>query len=128
MQYRSFSADSFKATQSEIQELQGTMEYAQSSQGTTSILQDLLSRVPSGLFGGTDQASKVDELQMNAQAAQIQNTHITPRQPEVWAKQLQEVSKQIYPILEWHDEITQSITEFIEKIPILPDLIEQVQG
>ena len=65
---------------------------------------------------------------MNAQAAQLQNTHITPRQPEAWTRQLQEVSKQIAPIIEWHDEIMQSITETIEKIPILPDLIEQLTG
>ena len=117
-----------KTTQSELQELQGTIQSSESSgQGNVSILQDLLGKVPSGLFGDKDQAGKADELQMNAQAAQMQNTHITPRQPEEWAKQLQEVSKQIYPIMEWHDEIMQSITETIEKIPILPDLIEQVQ-
>lgn len=117
-----------KATQSEIQELQGTIQQSENSgQGNVSILQDLLKQVPSGLFGGTDQASKADELQSNAQSAQLQNTHITPRQPEQWTQQLQEVSKQIYPILEWHDEIMQSITEAIEKIPVLPDLIEQIQ-
>ncbi|KAI9837004.1 MAG: hypothetical protein M1819_000653 [Sarea resinae] len=115
-----------KVTQSELQELEGTMR--QSGQGeNTSILQDLLSQLPSGLFGGKDQAGKVDELQANAQAAQMQNLHVTPRQPEAFTKQLDEVSKQIYPILEWHDDIMQSITEAIEKIPVLPDLIEQIQ-
>ena len=89
-----------KATQSELQELQGTIQSSENSgQGNVSILQDLLGKLPPGLFGGKDQAGKADELQMNAQAAQMQNTHITPRQPEEWAKQLQEVSKQIYPIL-----------------------------
>lgn len=115
-----------KATQSEIQELEGTMQ----SSGTTnpSLLQDLLSQVPAGLFGGKDQAGKADELQANAQAAQMQNMNISPRQPEAWTRQLQEVSTQIMPILEWHDEIMKSISEAIEKIPILPDLIEQLQG
>lgn len=116
-----------KATQSEIQELEGTIQQSQSGQGNVSILQDLLKQVPSGLFGGKDEAGKADELQQNAQAAQLQNTHITPRQPEEWTRQLQEISKQIYPILEWHDEIMQSVTETIEKIPILPALIEQIQ-
>lgn len=117
-----------KATQSEIQELEGTIQHSQDSgQGNVSILQNLLSQVPSGLFGGKDQAGKADDLQMTAQAAQMQNTHITPRQTEQWTQQLEEVSKQIYPILEWHDEIMQSITETIEKIPVLPDLIEQIQ-
>jgi hypothetical protein len=67
--------------------------------GNSSLLQDLLSQVPSGLFGGKDQAGKADELQANATAAQMQNTHITPRQPEAWTSQLQETQKQIYPIL-----------------------------
>ncbi|KAI4147556.1 MAG: hypothetical protein L6R39_003076 [Caloplaca ligustica] len=117
-----------KATQSEIQELESTIEQSQSNGNNTSVLQDLLNQVPSGLFGGKDQAGKADELQMNAQSAQMQNTHITPREPEAWTQQLQECQRQIYPILEWHDEMMQSITEAIEKIPILPDLIEQLQG
>ncbi|KAL8653006.1 MAG: hypothetical protein Q9226_004022 [Calogaya cf. arnoldii] len=115
-----------KATQSEIEELEGTIQ-SQSGGNNTSMLQDLLNQVPSGLFGGEDQAGKANELQMNAQAAQMQNTHITPREPEAWTRQLEEAQKQIYPILEWHDEMMQSITETIEKIPILPDLIEQLQ-
>ena len=96
--------------------------------GNPSLLQDLLSQVPSGLFGGKDQAGKADELQANAAAAQMQNTHITPRQPEAWTRQLQETQRQIYPILEWHDELMKDITEAIEKIPVLPALIEQLQG
>ena len=115
-----------KATQSEIQELQSAMQSI--GQGNSSFLQDLLNQVPSGLFGGKDEAGKADELQANATAAQIQNTHISPRQPEAWTRQLQEIHKQIYPILEWHDETMQSITETIEKIPVLPDLIEQLEG
>ena len=117
-----------KATQSEIQELQGTIQQSQNNQADSSVLQDLLNQVPSGLFGDKDEAGKVDELRTNAQAAQLQNTHITPREPEEWTQQVQEVSKQIYPIIEWHDEVMQSITETIEKIPILPDLLEQLQG
>ncbi|KAL9008375.1 MAG: hypothetical protein Q9173_006494 [Seirophora scorigena] len=116
-----------KATQSEIQELEGTIEQSQGTGNNTSVLQDLLNQVPSGLFGGKDQAGKADELQMNAQSAQMQNTHISPREPEAWTQQLEECQRQIYPILEWHDEMMQSITEAIEKIPILPDLIEQLQ-
>ncbi|MCJ1309659.1 hypothetical protein MMC25_003319 [Agyrium rufum] len=116
-----------KATQSELQELSNTCSNSQNNLSNVSLLQDLLNQVPSGLFGGEDQAGKVDELQANATAAQMQNMHVSPRQPEAWARQLQEISKQIAPILEWHDEIIKSITEFIEKIPILPQLIEQIQ-
>jgi hypothetical protein len=116
-----------KTTQSEIQELEGTMQQYQNGNQDNSILQDLLNKVPSGLFGGKDQAGKADELQQNALNHQMQNSHISPRQPEEWARYLKDIQKQIYPIIEWHDEIMQSITETIEKIPILPDLIEQIQ-
>ena len=116
-----------KTSQSELQELEDTMQHSQADQGNNSLLRDLLDQLPAGLIGGGDHSAKMDELQQNAQAAQMQNMQITPRQPEVWAQQLQDVSKQIYPILEWHDEIMQSITETIEKIPVLPDLVEKFQ-
>lgn len=114
-----------KTTQSEVQELEGVM---QESQGRdTSVLRKLLSALPSGLFGGKNQAAKVDELQANATAAQMNNMDVSPRQPEQWTRQLNQVSKEIYPIIEFHDNIMKGITETIEKIPILPDLIEQLQ-
>ena len=114
-----------KATQSEIQELEGTMQSG--SQGDTSFLKELLNSVPSGLFGNTDPAGKADELQSNAAAAQMLHMRITPRQPEAFTRQMQQVAQEIYPIIQWHDEIMQSITEAIEKIPVLPDLIEQIE-
>jgi hypothetical protein len=115
-----------KATQSEIQELEGTMQ--NSSRADTSVLKELLNSVPSGLFGGSDQAGKADELQTNAVTAQMSQTHVSPRQPEAFTRQMQQVSKEIYPIIQWHDEIMQQITEAIDKIPILPDLIEQIEN
>ncbi|KAE9368434.1 Het-C-domain-containing protein [Stipitochalara longipes BDJ] len=115
-----------KATQSEIQELEGTMQ--NNGQANPSILQGLLSSVPSGLFGGKDQAGKVSELQTNAAAAQMSQMHVSPRQPEAFTRQMQQVAKEIYPIIQWHDEIMQSITEAIENIPILPDLIENIEN
>jgi Heterokaryon incompatibility protein Het-C len=114
-----------KATQSEIQELEGTMQ--NSSSANTSVLQGLLNSVPSGIFGGKDQAGKVNELQTNAAAAQMSQMHVSPRQPEAFTRQMQQVAKEIYPIIQWHDEIMQSITEAIEKIPVLPDLIEKIE-
>ncbi|CAD0105996.1 unnamed protein product [Aureobasidium uvarum] len=112
-----------KATQSEIQELEGVIDSSQNQ--NTSLLKKLLKALPSGLLGGKDQAGKVDELQSNAAAAQMSNMKLSPRQPEEWAKQLQEVQNQIYPILQFHDELMMGINEAIEKIPILPDLLEQ---
>lgn len=116
-----------KAAQSEMQELEGTISGSE-SQGNESIVKDLLNQLPSGLFGGKDQASKVDDLQANAAAARLQNMHVSPKEPEAFTRQLNEISKQIRPVLEFHDEIMQSITETIEKIPILPDLIENLEN
>ena len=114
-----------KATQSEIQELEGTM--TEGSNGDTSLLKELLSSVPAGLFGNKDQAGKADELQQNATAAQMSNMHVSPHQPEAFTRQMQATAKEIYPIIQWHDEIMLQITEAIEKIPILPALIEQIE-
>lgn len=116
-----------KTTQSEIQELEGTLQQAQQQQGNTSMIQELLSKLPEGIFGNKDQAGKADELQANAAQHAMANSRISPRQPEEWLAYITDTQKQIYPILEWHDEIMQSITETIEKIPILPDIIENVQ-
>lgn len=116
-----------KATQSEIQQLEETMTQAQNRPGDTTMLQDLLNKVPEGMFGSQDEAQKADDLKQNAQAHQMQNTRISPREPEAWLSYLDDVQKQIYPLLEWHDEVMKSITETIDQIPILPDLIEQLQ-
>jgi Heterokaryon incompatibility protein Het-C len=91
------------------------------------VLQDLLGQLPSGLIGGdSDPAGKAEELKQNSQAQQMGNVRITPKQPEEFTLQMQSMAKQIYPIMEWHDELMHSIDEFIEKIPVLPDLLEQL--
>jgi hypothetical protein len=116
-----------KATQSEIQELEGAIGNADRSKNKSKI-KDLLSQLPDGIFGGKDEGSKADELSDNANAAAMGNVQITPKEPEAFLEQIDELVKQIYPIMEFHDEIMQSIQEFIEKIPILPDLIEDIQN
>ncbi|KAJ4513112.1 hypothetical protein HRR78_002959 [Exophiala dermatitidis] len=116
-----------KATQSEIEELEGTMQQFANGDQDKSILQDLLNKLPSGIFGGKDEAGKANELQQNSLNQQMQNTRVSPREPEEWTRYIMDVQKQILPIIEWHDEILKAITETIEKIPILPDLIEQIQ-
>jgi hypothetical protein len=113
-----------KATQSEIQELEGTMQQSQANKEASSMLRTLLKQLPAGLIGGGDKASQMDQLQQDAQAAQMQNMNISPREPEAWAKQLQQATKQIYPVMEWHDDTMKAITETIDKIPVLPDLLE----
>ena len=58
-----------KATQSEMQDLEGTI--AQSKKQDTSLLKQLLNQIPSGILGGDDHAGKADQLQANANAAQM---------------------------------------------------------
>lgn len=93
----------------------------------TSALKNLLSSIPSGIFGDKDPAGKADELQDNATAAQMNQVRVSPREPEEFTQQMQEVQRQIYPIIEWHDDIMHSIQEAIAEIPVLPELIEQVE-
>ena len=116
-----------KATQSELQELEGTISNADRAENKSKI-KDLLSQLPDGIFGGKDEAGKADELEENANAAAMGNLQVTPKEPEAFTQQIGELVKQIYPIMEFHDEIMQSISEFIEKIPILPELMEEVQN
>ncbi|KAL4770935.1 heterokaryon incompatibility protein Het-C-domain-containing protein [Aspergillus nidulans var. acristatus] len=117
-----------KATQSEIQELEGAINESQNGSPSDSFLQNLLDKIPEGLIGNSDEkVSRMDELKAESEDAKKQNRHVSPRQPEEWAKYLDDVQKKIYPVLEWHDELLKSINEAIEKIPVLPELIEQVQ-
>jgi hypothetical protein len=135
-----------KATQSELRELEGAIADADRKKNKSQI-KDLLSQLPDGIFGDKDQGGKADELEENAQAAQMGNMRstsfhynirsetmlictphlVTPKEPEEFTRQIGELVKQIYPIMEFHDEIMQSINDFIEQIPVLPELIEQVQ-
>jgi hypothetical protein len=115
-----------KATQSEIDELEGTISNAERNKQSASVIQDLLDKLPQGILGGAE-SGKVDELQQNATNAQMQNMEISPKEPEEFTRQAQELTKQIYPVLEFHDNLIRGITETIDKIPILPDLLENLQ-
>ncbi|EME46452.1 hypothetical protein DOTSEDRAFT_70448 [Dothistroma septosporum NZE10] len=115
-----------KTTQSELSELESTIQ--QSENADTSLLKDLLDKLPSGILGDDDHKDKADQLQANAQTAQMQNMNISPKDPEEFTRHVEEISKQIYPILEFHDNIVKNITEAIDQIPVLPDLIEEIQN
>ncbi|KAJ8124445.1 hypothetical protein O1611_g9195 [Lasiodiplodia mahajangana] len=114
-----------KLTQNEIQELEGTLQ--QHSHDDTSILADLLDKIPDGVFGGDDKKQKMSDIQSNAQAAQMDNTSISPREPEEFTQYAKQVFDQIMPAIEFHDDLMKSITKAIEKIPILPQIIEQLE-
>lgn len=113
-----------KAKQSELQQLEGTLSSSQLSD--TSVLKELLNKLPPGILGGDDKANKADELQANAQAASMQSLNISPKEPEEFTRQVNELVKEIYPILEFHDGIVKSISQTIDNIPVLPELVEQI--
>lgn len=114
-----------KLTQNEIQELEGTLQSGKNSD--TSALRNLLNMIPEGLFGGSSKTQKLDDIQNNANAAQMQQMTVSPLEPEEFTKHIQDIFGQIMPAIEFHDEIIKSITEAIENIPILPKIIEQLE-
>ncbi|KAK4252210.1 heterokaryon incompatibility protein Het-C-domain-containing protein [Corynascus novoguineensis] len=113
-----------KMTQSEIEDLEGTLK--QSSNSDTSLLRDLLDKIPDGLLGGNDK-SKLDDIQSNAQAAQMDNLSVSPREPEEVTRYAQDVFRQIMPAIEFHDDLLKSISEAIDKVPVLPKIVEQLE-
>ncbi|KAI1091564.1 Het-C-domain-containing protein [Rostrohypoxylon terebratum] len=115
-----------KLTQNEIQELEGTLE-ENSKKNDTSILEGLLDKIPDGIFGGDDKKQKLESIQSNATNAQMANTSISPREPEEFTEYIQQVFQQIMPAIEFHDELLKGISEAIEKIPVLPKIIEQLE-
>lgn len=114
-----------KLTQNEINELEGTL--IESKNADTSMLRDLLDKIPDGFFGGTHESDKVEELQNNANNAQMENMSVTPREPEEFTRYVQSVYQQVLPAIEFHDEVMKAITAATEKIPVLPKIIEQLE-
>jgi hypothetical protein len=115
-----------KMTQSEISELEGTINDASRNQNT-SLIKNLLSQLPPGLLGGEDHASEVDQISANAAAAQMQTMQISPKDPEGFTQEAMQISQAIKPALELHDNVMRSLREAIEDIPVLPEMIEQLQ-
>ncbi|UNI23375.1 hypothetical protein JDV02_009199 [Purpureocillium takamizusanense] len=114
-----------KMTQNEIEELEGTLQ--DSKTADTSLLRDLLDKIPDGLFGNKNQSSRIDEIQSNANAAQMQNTSVSPRNPEEFTVYVRNIYQQIMPAIQFHDDVMKSITSAVEKIPVLPKIIEQLE-
>ncbi|KAM3416312.1 hypothetical protein BST61_g7918 [Cercospora zeina] len=94
----------------------------------TSTLKGLLMKLPSGIFSGRDSnpAQQADQLQANAQAQQMADLSVSPRDPKQITTQMENLRQQIYPILEFHDRILKAISSAISKIPILPDLLDKL--
>ncbi|KAK4044472.1 heterokaryon incompatibility protein Het-C-domain-containing protein [Parachaetomium inaequale] len=113
-----------KMTQSEIEDLEGTLQ--QSRNNDTSLLRELLDKIPDGLLGGNEK-SKLDDIQSNAQAAQMENVSVSPREPEEFTNYIRTIFQQIMPALEFHDELLKNVSEAISKIPVLPKIVEQLE-
>ncbi|KAI9039254.1 Het-C domain-containing protein [Aspergillus affinis] len=117
-----------KATQSEVQSLEGVMAESQNGTPSESFIQELLGKIPDGLIGDTNgQADKMNEFKSRSESAKETSQQVSPREPEEWTRYLDDVHQQIYPILEWHDNLIKSINSAIEKIPVLPELVAQIQ-
>ncbi|KAH8174526.1 heterokaryon incompatibility protein het-C domain-containing protein [Sarocladium implicatum] len=116
-----------KMTQNEIEELEGTLK--ESQKADTSVLRDLLDKIPDGIIGGNSskKGQRIDEIQHDAQASQLQNMQVSPREPEEFTRYIQAMFKQIMPVIEFHDDVMQGISAAFEKIPILPKIIEQLE-
>ncbi|QPH18380.1 hypothetical protein C2857_003400 [Epichloe festucae Fl1] len=114
-----------KMSQNEIEELEGTLQDSKNSD--TSLLRELLDKIPDSLFGGKNQKKRIDEIQGNAASSQVQNMSVSPRDPEEFTVYVQQTYSQIMPAIEFHDDIMKSITSAVEKIPVLPKIIEQLE-
>ncbi|KAK6330446.1 hypothetical protein TWF696_003338 [Orbilia brochopaga] len=116
-----------KLTQNEIDELEGTLQ--NTAKNDDSVLEGLLDSIPDGLFGGNKGAKKnqMHEIKSNAANSQMQNMSVSPRNPEEFTKYVQQVFAQIMPAIEFHDDLIKGISEAIDKIPILPKILEQLE-
>lgn len=114
-----------KLTQNELDELEGTLK--NTANGDTSFIENLLDKLPEGIFGGDDKKDKMHNIQENANNSQLENMQVSPREPEEFTRYVQQVFKNVMPAIEFHDEVMQAISEAIENIPILPKIIEQLE-
>ncbi|KAE8133933.1 heterokaryon incompatibility protein Het-C-domain-containing protein [Aspergillus pseudotamarii] len=104
-----------KVAQSEIQSLVRVITGSQSM-------------TPAGLVDDSEaQANKMEEFRTQSENAKKKSQSVSPHEPEEWTCHLEGVHQQIHPVLEWHDEITKSINSAIKKIPVQPELVEQIQ-
>lgn len=111
--------------QSEIQDLEDTLQ--QNSRKDTSMLRELLDKIPSSLFGGDDKKAKLDDLETNAAAAQMETVTVSPRDPEEFTVYVQQIFKQVQPAIEFHDDLLQTVSGALSSIPVLGKIIEQLE-
>ncbi|KAG4427587.1 hypothetical protein IFR05_016931 [Cadophora sp. M221] len=130
-----------KVAQSEIEGLDSQLNQASQDDeknDQTSVLKEILDKVPWDMLESDNKpdTSKADQLK-EAAAAKKQETAQNPPDPnaslggvniEEAKAQAQQTLKDMYPILEFHDQIMKGVTEVISKVPGLDELLENMTG
>lgn len=131
-----------KVAQSEVEDMDSKLTQASQDDQQNdhvSVLKELLDKVPWDLLEGDNakpDASKADELKQ-ASVAKAEETAQHPLDSNVTlggvnieeAKQTaQQTLKDMYPILEFHDQIMKAMTVVMSKVPGLDELLENMSG
>ncbi|KAH7323902.1 heterokaryon incompatibility protein Het-C-domain-containing protein [Rhexocercosporidium sp. MPI-PUGE-AT-0058] len=130
-----------KVAQSEIEGLDSQLNQASQDDeknDQTSVLKSILDKVPWDMLESDNKpdTSKADQLK-EAAAAKKQETAQNPPDPnaslggvniEEAKAQAQQTLKDMYPILEFHDQVMKAVTEIISKVPGLDELLENMTG
>ncbi|KAH7371819.1 heterokaryon incompatibility protein Het-C-domain-containing protein [Cadophora sp. MPI-SDFR-AT-0126] len=130
-----------KVAQSEIEGLDSQLNKASQDDeqnDQTSVLKSILDKVPWDMLESDNKPdpSKADQLKQAA-AAKKEETAQHPPDPnaslggvniEEAKAQAQQTLKDMYPILEFHDQVMMGVTEVISKVPGLEELLENMTG
>ncbi|PVH68686.1 Het-C-domain-containing protein [Cadophora sp. DSE1049] len=130
-----------KVAQSEIEGLDSQLNKASQDDeqnDQTSVLKSILDKVPWDMLESDNKpdTSKADQLKQAA-AAKKEETAQHPLDPnaslggvniEEAKAQAQQTLKDMYPILEFHDQVMKGVTEVISKVPGLDELLENMTG
>jgi len=128
-----------KVAQSEVEDMENKLTQAEDDgDKNTSVLKEILDKVPWDILEGDSKPdpSKADELKQAAnQKAEEEKQH--PLDPnaslggvniEQAKQQAQQTLKDMYPILEFHDQVMKGVTTITSKVPGLDELLENMSG
>jgi hypothetical protein len=130
-----------KVAQSEVEEMESKLTNASEDaekNDQVSILKEILDRVPWDMLGSENKPdpSKADELKAAA-AAKAEEVKQNPPDPnatlggvniEEAKRTAEQTLKDMYPILEFHDQVLKGVEKIISKVPGLDDLLENMTG
>lgn len=130
-----------KVAQSEVEEMESKLTSASDDaeqNDQVSVLKEILDHVPWDMLGGDNKPdpAKADELKAAA-AAKAEEAKQNPLDPnatlggvniEEAKATAEQTLKDMYPILEFHDQILQGVNQLISKVPGLDDALENMSG